>query len=139
MHIEGIRAFAARISTRSARLAIAGCVLVAVPLVWTVRQSWLTDRALERAAAAEKSAAQARMDVEQSRAQIQAEGKPRKDPAVRRSRHDDAAEIARVKQLYEEIDNLSRIQDRVADELTVMRRFTARRAAAAAATARPAP
>ena len=48
-------------------------------------------------------------------------------------------EIARVKRLYEEIDNLSRIQDRVADELTVMRRFTARRAAAAAAPARPRP
>ena len=30
-----------------ARLAIAGCVLVAVPLAWTVRQSWLTDRALD--------------------------------------------------------------------------------------------
>ncbi len=79
------------------------------------------------------------MDVEQARAQIGTEGKPRKDPAVRRSRHDDPEEIARVKRLYEEIDNLSRIQDRVEDELTVMRRFTARRAAAAAAPARPAP
>jgi hypothetical protein len=127
MHFGGIRKFPVRISTRTARLAIVGCVLVAAPVVWTVRQSRLTRDALRRATVAEEAAAQA---------QLGTGGKPRKDPAVRRSRHDDPQEVARVKALYEEIDTLSRIQERVEDDLTVMRRITAKQPAAATAPAR---
>jgi hypothetical protein len=136
MHFGGIRNFPVRISTRTARLAIVGCVLVAAPVVWTVRQSWLTRDALRRATVAEKAAANAQSDADQARAQLGTGGKPRKDPAVRRSRHDDPQEIARVKALYEEIDSLSRIQERVEDDLTATRRITAKQSAKATAPAR---
>jgi DNA helicase IV len=135
MHVGGIRQFAARISTRSTRMALVGCILMAVPVTWMVRQSWLTHEALQRATTAEKVAAQAQSDVEQARAQLETGGKPRKDPAIRRSRHDDPREIARVKKLYEEVDTLSRIQESVEDELTGIRRIAAKRAAEATAPA----
>lgn len=112
MDVGRIRKFTARWSSRSMGLGVAACVLLAVPIAWMVRQSRLTHEALERAAAAEDAVARARGDFEQAhRAQ------PPKDPAVRRSRHDDPAEIERVKRLYEEIENLTHRQDRVEDEL----------------------
>jgi hypothetical protein len=135
MHFGGIRKFPVRISTRTARLAAVGCVLVVAPIVWTVRQSWLTRDALRRATVAEKAAAEAQSDVQQARAQLGTGGKPRKDPAVRRSRHDDPQEIARVKALYEEIDTLSHIQERVEDDLTGLRRITPKQPAKATAPA----
>jgi hypothetical protein len=76
-------------------------------------------------------AAQARADAEEARARPQAKGQPPKDLAVRRSRHDDPKEIARVKQLYEEIDALTRIREQVDDDLTTGRRPAAKKAAAA--------
>jgi hypothetical protein len=136
MHFGGIRKFPVRISTRTARLAIVGCVLVAVPVVWTVRQSRLTRDALRRATVAEEAAAQAQSDVQQARTQVETGGKPRRDSAVRRSRHDDPREIARVKALYEEIDTLTRIQERVEDDLTGLRRIAPKQPATATAPAR---
>jgi hypothetical protein len=115
MDVGVIRKFTARSSTRATGLGVAACVLLAVPIIWMVRQSRLTHEALERATAAEKAAVQARTDVEQARAQFQA--RPSKDPAVRRSRHDDPREIERVKRLYEELEGLSQMQQRVEDEL----------------------
>ena len=67
MDVGGMRTFAGRLSARSTRLAIAGCVLLAVPILWTVRQSRLTREALDRADAAEKRAAQARTDAAEAR------------------------------------------------------------------------
>jgi hypothetical protein len=136
MHFGGIRKVPVRISTRTARLAIVGCVLVAAPVAWTVRQSRLTRDAVRRATVAEEAATQAQSDVQQARAQLGTGGKPRKDPGVRRSRHDDPQEIARVKALYEEIDTLTRIQERVEDDLAGLRRITPKQPATATAPAR---
>ena len=119
MDLCAIRQFADRISPRSLGLAVAGCALLAVPIIWTVRQSGLTHEALARAAAAEQAAAQARTDMEEARSLLQAQGRPPKDAAVRRSRHDDPTEIERVNKLYEEIDNLSRIREQT--EITLGR------------------
>jgi hypothetical protein len=127
----GMRKVTARWSTRATALAVAACVLLAVPIVWMVRQTRLTHEALERAAAAEEAAARARTDAEQARARLQAQTQPPKDPAVRRSRHDDPAEIERVKQLYEEVEDLTRIQERVEDELGHAPRIRLRKAPAA--------
>jgi hypothetical protein len=123
MHFGGIRKFPVRISTRTARLAVVGCVLVAASVAWMVRQSWLTRDALRRATVAEDAAAQAQSDADQVRTQLGIGGKPRKDPAVRRSRHEDPNQIARMKALYEEIDTLSHIQERVEDDLSGLRRI----------------
>ncbi len=138
MDVGGMRTFAGRLSTRSTWLAIAGCVLLTVPILWTVRQSRLTREALDRADAAEKATAQARTDVAEARAQTKTAGKPRKDPAVRRSRHNDPGEIERVKQLYEEIDSLTRIRDQVEEELSGERRTVTRKAVPSKAPAAPA-
>jgi uncharacterized protein (DUF1800 family) len=117
MDVGGIRKFAGRRSPRPMLVGTAACTLLAVPLIWTVRQTRLTREALDRAAAAEKAAAQVRSDLEQSQARAQAKGQPPRDPTVRRSRHDDPEEIARVKQLYAEIESLTRIQERVEERL----------------------
>ena len=132
MDVGGIRKLTDRFSTRSARLGAAGCMFLAVSFIWTVRQTRLTQEALNRATAAEKAASQARTDVEETRAQAQAHGQPRKDAAIRRSRHDDPEEIDRVKQLYEEIDNLTRLRDKVEDDLAFTRRVSANKPAATA-------
>jgi hypothetical protein len=113
MDTGAIRKFMARGSTRATGLGVAVCLLLAVPIAWTVQQSRTAREALERAAAAEKAAAQARTDLEQA----QAQGRPPKDPAVRRSRHDDPGEIERVKQLYEEVESLSVMQQRIDETL----------------------
>jgi hypothetical protein len=124
MDVGGIRKFADRISTRSMVLAIAACALLAIPIIWNTRQSRLTQQALDRAAAAEKD----RSDAEEARAL--------KDVAVRRSRHDDPREIARVRQLYQEIENLTQIQESVEEDLHRTRRIAEKRAANAAAQPR---
>src|SRR5262249_7680134 len=71
-----IRKFAARWATRTTARGVAAFVLLAVTIIWTLRQSRLTHQALERAAAAEKAAAQARTEAQQARAQV----RPPKDP-----------------------------------------------------------
>ncbi len=114
MDVGGIRKLAARLLTRPMRIGAAACMLLAVPFIWTIRQS---REALDRAAAAEKAVAQARSDIEQSQARLQAKGQPSRDPAVRRSRHDDPKEIERVRQLYEEIESLTRIQERIDERI----------------------
>jgi hypothetical protein len=131
MHVGFVQDFIGRIRTRPAQLRVAGCLLLAVFLIWTVRQSWRTQEAIDRAAAAEKAADQARTDAEQAHAQLQGQGRPRKDPAIRRSHHDDPEEIARVKQLREEIDDLMRIEERVEDVLATPRPSVAKKTAAA--------
>jgi hypothetical protein len=138
MDVKGMRTFAGRHSARSTRLAIAGCVLLAVPILWTIRQSRLTREALDRADAAEKAVAQARTDAEEARAQVKTAGKPRKDPALRRTRHDDPGEIERVKQLYDEIDSLTRIRDQVEEQLSGERWTVTRKTAPGKTPAAPA-
>lgn len=119
MDVGEIRDLLRRPSRRAVRLGVLGAVLLGVPITWSVRQSRLTHEALERAAAAEKSAAEVRSDVDLARARLR--GEAPKDPAVRRSRHDDPREIARVKQLYEDIENLSHIREDVEQTLRTER------------------
>jgi hypothetical protein len=121
MDVGEIRDLVRRPSRRATRLIVAAGLLLAVPILWSARQSRLTREALDRAAAAERTAAQARTDVEQVRAQSQVRGRPLKDPAIRRSRHDDPREIAHVKQLYEEIDGLSQAREQVDQTLRTER------------------
>ena len=71
-------------------------------------------------------------------AQIKTTEKPRKDPAVRRSRHNDPGEIERVKQLYEEIDSLTRIRDQVEERLSGERWTVTRKVAPGKTPAAPA-
>ncbi len=126
MDVKGIRAFVDRIKVRRRHwlTAAAGGFALAAVVGWMAWQSHLTREAIRRADAAEQAATQARLAGGE---------KPRRDPAVRRSRHDDPAQIARMKQLYEEVDGLTRIQDRVDEELGAIRRIAARRAKAKAA------
>lgn len=115
MDVGEIRDLVRRPSRRSLRLGATAVLVLAVPIAWSVRQSRLTHEALERAAAAEKSAARAQSDVELAKARLRGEAPI--DPAVRRSRHDDPREIARVKQLYQEIENFSQIRESVEQKL----------------------
>jgi small-conductance mechanosensitive channel len=126
MDVGGMRKLAARLSTRPMRIGAAACMLLAVPLIWTVRQSRLTREALDRAAAAEQTAAKVRSDLERSQALLQVPGQPPKDPAVRRSRHDDPKETERVRQLYAEIEGLTRIQERLDQQLGSERKIPAK-------------
>ncbi len=141
MDVKGIQGLAARIGARGRSLlmvAVGGLALAAV-VGWSVWQVSLTREAIRRADAAEHTAAQARTEVQQAQAQLGGREGPRKDRAVRRSRHEDPAQIARMKKLYEEVDGLSRIQDRVDDELSALRRIYVHRAKAAAVMTPPAP
>ncbi|HLH29407.1 MAG TPA: hypothetical protein VKW77_10845 [Acidimicrobiales bacterium] len=113
MDTGAIRKFMARRSARATGLGVAVCVLLAVPIAWMAQQSRTAREALERASAAEQAAAQARADLEQARGPA----RPPRDPAVRRSRHDDPREIERVKQLYAEVESLSEMQQRIDDTL----------------------
>jgi hypothetical protein len=115
-----MRKLAARLSARPMRIGAAACILLAVPLIWMVRQSRLTREALDRAVAAEQAAARVRSDLELSQTRLQAMGRPPKDAAVGRSRHDDPKEIERVKQLYTEIESLTRIEERLDSERKTM-------------------
>jgi hypothetical protein len=117
MDVGGIRDRMRRPSGRSARLFIAAGLLLAVPLIWSVRQSRLTREALDRAVAAERAASQARTDVEQARAQLRGQDSPPRDPAIRRSRHDGPREIERVRELYQEIEGLTELRDQVEQSL----------------------
>lgn len=132
MDVQGIRGFAARLeaSRRSWRTVATVGLAVAAVVGWMVWQSRLTQEAIRRADAAEHSATQARLASEE---------RPRKDPAVRRSRHDDPEQIARMKRLYDEVDGLTRIQERVDEELSAMRRIAARRTKAAVVMTPPMP
>lgn len=118
--------------SQPARLALIACAAAVIVIGWMVWQSRLRSEAVNRATVAEKA-------LEQERAKLQ--GQPRTDSAVRRSSHDDPENISRVKQLYQEIEDLSDLQERVEQELTVIRRIGARKAreAAEAAVPRPAP
>lgn len=130
MDVGEIRDLVRRPSRRSARLGVAVCLVLAVAIAWSVRQSRLTREALDRATAAEQAAAAVRTDVEQARAQFEGRGRPPKDPAIRRSRHDDPREIDRVQQLYQEIDGLNHLRDRVDQALTTDRVYTPRQPSA---------
>jgi hypothetical protein len=113
---EGIRVPVIRISTRSLMLVAAVCVPLLLVGLWSVRQSRLAQEALARALAAERAAARAAAEAERVRTQLQ--GPPARDGAVARaSRHRDAKEVERVRQLYNELNSLSRIQEHIADDL----------------------
>jgi hypothetical protein len=127
MDVGEIRNLVRRPPSRAARIGIAACLLLAVPIIWSARQS---REALDRAAAAEQTAARTRADMEQHQAQLRGEGRPPKDPAIRRSRHDDPREIARTKQLYEEIEDLTQIRELVDQKLRTERFYAPKKPAA---------
>jgi hypothetical protein len=102
-------------------LGIAACLVLAAFIIWSVRQSRLTREALDRATSAEQTAAQARSDLEQARAQLQRAGRAPRDPAVRRSQHDDPAQVERVKELHQEIEGLTQIREQVDEKARVER------------------
>ena len=113
----GTRRFLIDLWPRSLTVASMACALL-IAVVWGIWQSRLSQEALARAAAAERTAAQAHAEIEQARAQIQAERRSDRDASmVRASRHTDPNEAVRVRQLYEEINNLSQIQQHIAEEL----------------------
>jgi hypothetical protein len=112
-----MRTIVGRLAARPVLAGAAACVLLAVPIIWSVRQSRMTREALDRAAAAEQAAASVRSELEQSQGRRRVRGRPVTDPAVRRSGHDDPKEIERVRQLYAEIEGLTRIQERVEQRL----------------------
>jgi hypothetical protein len=121
MNVEAIRKVVGHLSTRSTWQGIAACLVLAVLTIWTVR---LTREALDRADAAEKSAEQARTDAAHARAQLDAKS----DPAIRRSRHDDPREIARVRQLHAEIEGLTHIEEQIEQRLGGDRTFVPKKA-----------
>ena len=102
------------VSIRSLILVIAVLALLIVPVAWSVRQSWRAQDALTRAIAAEKAATQAQADAEPAGVKRQS----LRDEAVRRAaRRDPKADAERSRQLVEEIDGLTRIQERIREDL----------------------
>jgi hypothetical protein len=117
MDVKGMWKFAGRLLTRSMLAGAAICMLLTVAVIWSARQSRLTNEALDRATAAERATAQVRSDLERSQDRLRGKGQFLRDPAVRRSRHDNPKEIERVNQLYAEIENLSHVQERIGTRL----------------------
>jgi len=101
-------------SIRSRILLIAILAVLMVSVAWGVRESRRAQDALTRAVAAEKAATQAQTEAEP------APGKLRslRDEAVRRvARRDRKADAERSRQLAEEINGLTRIQERIQSDL----------------------
>lgn len=113
MDVKGMWERAGRRLPRPMLVAAGVCGLVAVCLIWSIRQSRLTREALDRAAAAEETAARVRSDLERSQGWLESTGRPPRDRAVRRTRHDDPREIERVNQLYAEIQGLTHARERI--------------------------
>jgi hypothetical protein len=113
------RPFAFRISIRTLMLAIAGCTLPLTLAISSARQSRLTQEALARAIAAEQAAARAQAEAEQARVQLKKQ--PAKDASVVRTRHRDPKDAERLRQLYEEIEGLTRINESIQEDLLRLR------------------
>jgi len=112
-----------RITIRSVLLVIGGCVALSIPAVWTTQQSRLAHEALDRAIAAEKAAQRAQADAEQARTGSTANSQPVRDNAVTRAgrRPRNTKDEERIRKLYQEIDNLSRIQEHIEQDLWRLR------------------
>jgi hypothetical protein len=119
MHVWRTRKFAIRISNRSVMLPVAGCILLLMLIMSNLHQSRLVKEALARARAAEQAAARAQAEVQQ--AQAQTERDPTKDAMVRRTSRPDPKDAGRVRRLYEEINSLSRIEERIQGDLHDLR------------------
>jgi hypothetical protein len=120
------RTFAIRSPIRTVLLTLAASAFLLTILIGNFRQSQLTQEALARARAAEQAAARAQADAERVRAQT--EPPPPKDGAVRRTSRQDPKDAERVRQLYEEINSLSRMQERIQGDLHNLRTQAAQRA-----------
>ena len=111
------------ISKRSLILVIAVLAALIVPVAWSIRQSYSMRNELNRAIAAE----QAKADAEQSRNQAQGKLKVLRDEAIQRAaRRDPKVEDERARQLAEEIENLTRIHDRIQEDLYRIKAKTAK-------------
>lgn len=107
-----------RVSIRSLLPVLAALVVLFVPVAWSIRQSRAMQDALTRAIAAEKAATQAQANAEQARDQVQGKPSALRDAALRRAaRRDPKEDAERTRQLAEEIDALSRIEDRIQEDL----------------------
>jgi hypothetical protein len=134
--MRGTRTFTVRISIRSMALGVVACALLLIFLIGSLRQSRLAREALARANAAEQAAARGRADADRAWAQAEAPPGPAKVGAVRRAvRRRDPKDAERVRQLYEEINGLSRIQERIQEDLAGLRRRAAQAPAPAGAGA----
>ncbi len=110
---ELVRHSSRRWGRRAGTLAVVLAVIGAVG--WSVRQDQMAREALDRAARAEKAAANAQSAAEIARDQLR--GKAPLDSALRRTKHQDPEQIQRVEQLYQEIDALSQARERVDQSL----------------------
>jgi hypothetical protein len=114
MDVGKARKLEFRISIRSLILVIAVVAVLLVPVAWSIRQSHLTQNALAQALAAEKAANRDRGDAEQAKGKL----KVLRDEAIQRAaRRDPNEEAERSRQLAEEIDSLSRIHERIQEDL----------------------
>jgi type II secretory pathway pseudopilin PulG len=114
MDVGPVRELLRRPSRRSVGLTVAAVLVMAVVLSWSIRQSRLTHEALSRAAAAERAAVQARSDAQR---------RPPLDTSIRRSAHDDPREIARVRQLQDEIEGLGQLRDQLEESTRIDRLY----------------
>jgi hypothetical protein len=112
---------ASPISIRSVMLALGVGALLLIPTLWNVRQARLTQEAMDRATAAAQAAARAQADLERDRDQAQAKPQPPRDDAVARAARRDPNGAQRVRQLYQEIETLSRIQEHIQEDLQNLR------------------
>jgi hypothetical protein len=126
-----------RSPSRSTILAIAVCAALTVFVAWSVRQSRLTQEALDRARAAERSATQARADAAQTPPPLRGKAKILRDEALRRAARRDLKQDERIRELYSEIDSLIHIQDRIQHDIHGLRGRSSGPAGAAPGEPRP--
>ncbi len=117
MEVGEIRELVRRSSRRWGRRAGTLAVVLAVmgAVGWSVRQERMAREALDRAARAEKAAANAQSAAEIARDQLR--GKAPLDSALQRTKHQDPEQIQRVEQLYQEIEALNQARERVDQSL----------------------
>lgn len=114
-----------RISIRSLTLVVAILAVSIVTVAWSIRQSRRTRDAATQAIAADKAAAEERAEAERVRGKLQI----LRDEAIKRAANRDPEEEAeRSRQLAEEIEGLSRIKERIQEDLYRIRARTTKSA-----------
>ena len=139
MDAKKARTLEFRVSIRSVVLVVAVLAVLIVPVTWSVRQSRLTQEALDRARAAERTAVQAQTNAEEARDQVRGKAKTLRDEAIQRAARQDPKDAERVRQIYAELDTLMQIQERIQEDLRGLRRQTPKPTAATKENPRPEP
>ncbi len=128
-----------RISSRSMMLALGVLTVLTVSVVWSVRQSRLTQEALHRAVAAEQAATQAQANTAEPHHPLRGRAKILRDEALQRAARRSPKDVERVGHLYQELDSLMQIQNRIQQDLQTLRRQRPKPDAAATGNTRPVP